>query len=74
MGKKTKAIKKFAKGNKVLLAALSGVAAGVALAGLLGSEKAKQLLESVEGNISDFGNRISNGMQKESANFPRTNS
>jgi hypothetical protein len=63
---KIKMFKKFAKGNAVLLAGLGGVAAGVALAGLLGSEKAKQLVQSVQDNVSDFGNQLANGLRKAS--------
>lgn len=71
MGKKAKMIKKLTKGNKVLLAALTGAAAGIALAGILGSEKAKELLSSVEGNIADFGNRLANGTHREPSKVSR---
>lgn len=71
MGKKKSFYKKFAKKNKIVLAALSGAAAGIALASVLGTEKAKEMLQSVEGNMKDFGNRLVNGLQKEESEFSR---
>jgi hypothetical protein len=69
MGKKNKTtaklVRKFAKSNKLALAALGGVATGIAVAGILGNEKAKELLNSVEGGLREFGNKVSNGLQQQ---------
>jgi hypothetical protein len=67
MGKKKNSYKTFVKKNKVMLAAMGGVATGIALAGVLGSEKAKALLQSVEGNVKEFSNKIANGMQSDAS-------
>lgn len=60
--------KKFAKKNKVLLAALGGVAAGIAVSSLIGTEKAKEMLKSVEGNIMDFSKKMIHGANQETSN------
>jgi hypothetical protein len=69
MGKKNKTtaklVRKFAKSNKLALAALGGVATGIAVAGILGNEKAKELLNSVEDGLREFGNKVSNGLQQQ---------
>ena len=61
-----KRLKPFLKDNRTLLAVLSGVASGIAIAGILGTEKAKEILQSVEDNVKDFNAKVSNGIQKES--------
>lgn len=65
MGKKSdkksfykKSVKPFVKGNRVLLAALTGVAAGLTLSSLMGTEKAKRLLHTIEGSVQDFTSKI----------------
>lgn len=67
MGKKKSksmtGIKKFAVRNKLVLAALGGAAAGVAIARLLGTEKAAEILNTVEGNVREFGHKVSAGLQ-----------
>lgn len=68
MGKKNKKsfykkqLKPFVKGNKVLIAALGGAAAGITLANILGSERAQQILNTVESSLSDFTDKVSKGM------------
>jgi hypothetical protein len=61
MGKKKKKslYKKLIKGNKVMIAALTGVAAGVTLSNILGTEKAKQILGTVEDSIENFASKVS---------------
>lgn len=64
MGKKKKIkkeLKTFVKSNKVLIAAFGGAAAGLTLAGILGSEKGKEILDTVENAIVDTADRITNG-------------
>jgi hypothetical protein len=69
MGKKNKKsfykreLKPLFKGNKVLFAALGGAATGIAIANILGTEKAKEILHTVENSISDATDRISNGLK-----------
>jgi len=58
-----KAIKKFRKHNKVMLAAIGGAAAGIAISGIFGTQKAKELLDNVEKGITDFGNKMANRQQ-----------
>lgn len=64
MSKKKKRLKKeiknLLKGNKVLFAALGGATAGLTLAGIFGTEKGKQILDSVEDSIERTTDRISN--------------
>jgi hypothetical protein len=72
MGKKEKKsfykkqLKPLLKQNKVLLAALGGVATGITIAGILGTEKARQLVTTIEDSVKDFSNRIKkNGLVSE---------
>ncbi len=51
----------FLKENRVLLAALSGAAAGIALSVVLGTEKATQVLNSLEGNVKGLTTKLENG-------------
>jgi hypothetical protein len=60
MGKKKnksnkKLLKKFMKSNRVMLAAFAGAATGIALAGILGTERAKAMVQTVEDSVKDFG-------------------
>ena len=58
MGKKRtfykKQLKPFLKGNSTWVAVLSGMASGLAIARILGNEKAKQIFQSVEDNVNDL--------------------
>ena len=69
MGKKKsfykKQLKPFLKSNRTLVAVLSGVASGIAIAGIFGTEKAKEILQSVEDNVKDLNKKVANGIQKE---------
>lgn len=63
MGKKKKSfykrtLKPFVSDNRVLLAALGGVAAGISVANILGSEKARQIVETIEHAAKDYGQKI----------------
>lgn len=58
MKKKKSSLKKFAKKNKVLLATFGGAAAGIAVAALFGTEKAKEVLHSIEESINDFSKKL----------------
>jgi hypothetical protein len=55
-----KQLKPFVKNNNVLLAALGGAAAGISIAGILGTEKAKQIISSIEDNVKDFKTKVAN--------------
>ena len=74
MSKKNKRIKKelknLLKGNKVLFAALGGAAAGLSLAGIFGTEKGKEILDTVEDSIAKTADRISNGKLKMQTSEP----
>ena len=69
MGKKKsfykKQLKPFIRGHRTLLAVLSGMASGIAIAGILGTEKAKEILQSVEDNVKDFNKKVENGVHRE---------
>jgi hypothetical protein len=59
MGKnKKKSKKSFLKGNKVLLAALGGITAGISLAGILGTEKAKKIADTLGSSVNEFTGKI----------------
>lgn len=63
MGKKKKSfykkqLKPFVKQNKVLLAALGGAMAGITLSNLLGSEKAQQMVHTIEESVKDFNDKV----------------
>jgi len=57
-----KDIKKFASKNKVMLAAIGGAAAGVAITRILGSEKASEILNTVESKVREISNKVSAGL------------
>jgi hypothetical protein len=58
-----KSLRKFAINNKVVLAALGGAAVGIAIARLLGTEKAAEILKAVEANAREFGHKVAVGIQ-----------
>lgn len=68
MGKKNKKsfykkqLKPFVKDNRILIAALGGAAAGITLANLLGTDKAQNILHTVEDTIHDFTDKVSKGI------------
>jgi len=64
MGKKSlqkNRIKSFLKSNRIVLAAIAGAAAGVVITRVVGSEKAKEMLQAMEGNIKNLGQKLMNG-------------
>jgi hypothetical protein len=63
MGKKSnkKQFKKFIKNNRVLLAALAGTATGITIAGILGTERAQQLVEKIDDSVRNFGSTVKDG-------------
>ncbi|MEJ7644542.1 MAG: hypothetical protein WKF87_08090 [Chryseolinea sp.] len=63
-----KEFKPVIKSNKLLFAALGGAASGIALAGILGSDKAKAILETIENTISEVGDRINTEFGKHTRN------
>jgi hypothetical protein len=68
MGKKNKKsfykkqLKPFVKGNRVLLAALGGAAAGITLANIMGREKAQEILHTVEDSIAHITDKVTRGL------------
>lgn len=72
MGKKNKKsfykkqLKPFLKSNRVMLAALTGAATGIAIASILGTERAKQLVNTVEESVRDFTSKARNENSKNS--------
>ncbi len=67
MGKKKKSfykkqLKPLFKQNKVLLAALGGIATGITIASILGTEKAKEIVNSIENSVKDFTDKITHYM------------
>jgi chitinase len=63
MGKKKKsaykkAMKSLFANNKILWIALGGVATGIALSAMLGSEKAKEIADTVTDSVKSFTNKV----------------
>lgn len=54
----TDKMKSFMSENKVLIAAIGGVTLGLAIASLMGNEKARQLLRSAGSSISDLSGKF----------------
>ena len=70
MGKKKK-IKSFLNQNKLMIAALGGFTAGISLAGILGTEKAKKIAETVGETVNDFTGKLKEQVSKsQSDQFP----
>lgn len=70
MGKKNKSffkqnVKPFLSDNRLLLTALGGVAVGISLANILGSDKAKQLVDNMESSVKEFTNKMKNNLMTE---------
>ena len=51
-------IKEFAVKNRVVLAALGGAVAGVAISRILGTEKAAEILNTDGSNVREFGHKV----------------
>ena len=64
MGKKSfykNRIKSFMKSNRIVLAVIAGATAGIVITRLLGSERAQEVLQSMEGNIKNLSHKLMNG-------------
>lgn len=55
-------IKTFVEEHKMVIAAIGGIAVGIALAGLLGNEKAKNLLRSLGNTLIDVSGKFVNDL------------
>jgi hypothetical protein len=67
MGKKSffkSRVKPFMKSNGMVWAAIAGAAVGIVITRLLGSEKAREVLASVPGNVRDLSHRVLNGTKE----------
>ncbi len=58
-----KQVKPFMQNNSTVLAAFGGAAAGIAIANILGSDKAKQILQSVEDSAKEYSAKLFNGSE-----------
>jgi hypothetical protein len=64
-GKKSfykKRLRPLLKQNRVLLAALGGALTGITIAGILGTEKAKQIANTLEGSVKNFARQAQKRM------------
>ena len=66
-----KSIQPFLSDNRVLVAALGGAAAGISLAGLLGTEKAKQIIDQVGDAARNISNRITDSVDFSQEKFDK---
>ena len=54
-----------------MLAALGGVATGISLAGILGTEKARKIVDTLGSSVNEFTNKLKDQMNKKSGDiFP----
>jgi len=63
-GKKSfykKRLKPLLKQNRVLLAAMGGAITGITIANILGTDKAKQIADTIEGSVKNFTDKLRNG-------------
>lgn len=64
MGKK-RAIKKqlraFIKSNRMIFVTLGGLAAGIAITRILGSDRARKVFHAAGGGLKNFGSKLTNG-------------
>jgi hypothetical protein len=71
MGKKKKrflkggGVNSFISENQVLLAALGGFAAGISIASILGTDKARQILNTVNDSVNEFSSRVKHTVEHE---------
>jgi hypothetical protein len=59
-----KLFKKFAKNNKLMMAALGGAVTGITLSTILGSDKARQIVNTIDEGINNFSGTLAKGMKK----------
>ena len=58
----TSKVKSFVSDNKIIIAAIGGVTIGLAIASLMGNEKARQILRSAGSTISDISGKLVNNL------------
>jgi hypothetical protein len=58
----TQGIKNFISENRLVIAAIGGVVVGIAVASLLGNERAKQLLRTMGSTVTDATERFVNNL------------
>lgn len=58
----TSNVKSFISDNKILIAAIGGVTLGLAIASLMGNDKAKQILRSAGSTLSDVSGKFINNL------------
>jgi hypothetical protein len=58
----TQSIKSFVSENKMWIAALGGITVGLAVASLMGNEKARQTLRSMGSTFADASGRLVNNL------------
>jgi hypothetical protein len=58
----TKNVKSFIEEHKMVIAALGGITVGIALAGLLGNEKAKNLLRTMGNTLVNVSGKFVNDL------------
>jgi hypothetical protein len=56
---------KFITNNRTALAALGGFAAGITVAGILGSDKAKQIADTIGTAVKEYGNKVKESLVNE---------
>ena len=59
---KTETVKSFVEENKIVIAAIGGIAVGIALTAILGNEKSRQLLRSISSSIADLSGKVANDL------------
>lgn len=59
----SKRVSSFLTDNSLLLAVLGGAAAGISLAALLGTEKAKQIVDNISESAKNIASKLDNGME-----------
>lgn len=58
----TSRIKSFISDNKIMIAAIGGITVGLAVASLLGNERAREILRSVGSSIADMSGKFVNDL------------
>lgn len=61
-----KNVKPLISGNQILLAGLAGAATGIALANILGGERAKQIVDHIGNSVKDFSEKLKNELSNHS--------
>lgn len=66
---KAKNINSFIMDNRVLIAALGGAAAGISLAGILGTEKAKEIIDNISGSARKIAESLKDNIEEKNEDF-----